>query len=330
MNRATEAHPNRMERKTMPIRLARVIPAAIARRIVYAAAIACLAAGPAFAANTIEVEHTLGTTTVPVGPKRVATFDLSVLDSIDAMGVPGLVLAMPKQIIPAYLAQYRDAAVVDAGGMREPNLERIHEFAPDVIFISARQTDYYDKLSAIAPTVCANVDYADFMNSFRRNMLMLGEVFGAGDAARELADAVADKARTVAEKAAKSGKKGLVVMVNDGNVSAYGPGSRFGLIHDVLGVPPADPGIKVSRHGQAVDFEYLAKTNPDILFVINRNIAIGTAANASKVLDNELVANTRAGKTGNIVNLDSAVWYLSGAGLESLDIMLDEVGGAFE
>lgn len=119
-------------------------------------------------------------------------------------------------------------------------------------------------------------------------------------------------------------------MVNDGAISVYGPGSRFGVIHDVLKVPSADPEIRVSTHGQSVDFEYLARIDPDILFVINRNMAIGTNGGESKVLDNELVKNTRAGRTGKIINLDSSVWYLSGAGLESLPIMLDEIDAALD
>lgn len=281
------------------------------------------------AGETIEVKHTLGVAQVPVKPERVVAFDLSILDSIDSLGVEGVQFAVPKQAIPPYIAKYKGAEVTDAGGMKEPNLERIYEFQPDVIFISARQTDYYDKLSEIAVTVCANVDYNDFLGSFERNMIMLGEVFQVREAARSQADAVLAKAAAVAAKAGKSDKTGLIIMVNDGAISVYGPGSRFGLIHDVLKVKPADEGIKVSLHGQSVDFEYLARINPDILFVVNRNMAIGTNGKSS-VLDNDLVRGTKAGKNGGIVNLDSAVWYLSGAGLESLGIMLGEIDRALD
>ena len=291
--------------------------------------LACLALPAARAADTMEFRHTLGSTTVPLHPKRIVTFDLSILDSIDRLGVQDLLFAVPKQAMPPYLARYKGADILDAGGMKEPNLERIYEFAPDVIFISARQTDYYDKLSAIAPTVCANVEYTDFLPSFRRNMLSLGELFGIGDKAASLADEIIAAAESTAAKAAASGKTGLIVMVNDGSLSAYGRGSRFGLIHDVLAVAPADPGIKASTHGQSVDFEYIARIDPDVLFIINRNVAIGTNG-TSTVLDNDLIRATKAGRAGKIVSLDSAVWYLSGAGLESLEIMVGEVDRALD
>lgn len=299
-------------------------------RCVVAALLAALMTTPlALSADSVEIRHDLGQVTVAAGPKRIVAFDLSILDSIDRLGVLGISYAVPKQNLPPYLAKYKAAAVVDAGGMKEPNLERIYEFQPDVIFISARQTDYHEKLSQIAPTVCANVDYDDFLPSFRRNMAMLGDLLLVPDQARALADEVAGKALATAEKAAGSGKQGLIVMVNDGALSVYGPGSRFGVIHDVLKVPSADPGIAVSIHGQSVDFEYLARIDPDLLFVINRNMAIG-ANGASGVLDNELVKRTKAGKNGGIVNLDSSVWYLSGAGLESLPIMIDEIDKALD
>lgn len=308
-------------------------PAAVAKpaRRLFAPLLLCalLSAPPAAPAGTIGVEHALGATEAPVNPKRIVAFDLSVLDSIDALGITGLDFAVPKQAMPAYLAKYGSDEALDAGGMKEPNLEKIYEFRPDVIFISARQADYHDRFSEIAPTIGPIVDYRDFMPTFRKCALMLGDLFQVPEAAREQADAIEAKAAAVAAKAAAGGRNGLIVMVNDGAVSVYGPGSRFGMIHDILGVPPADPGVEVSTHGQSVDFEYLARIDPDILFVINRNAAIG-ADGASAVLDNELILGTKAGRNGRIVRLDSAVWYLAGAGLESLAIMMDEVDRALD
>ena len=49
------------------------------------------------------------------------------------------------------------------------------------------------------------------------------------------------------------------------------------------------------NHGQPVTFEYIKKTNPDWLFVLNRSAAIGEEGKAAKdVLDNPLVAETTA------------------------------------
>ena len=49
------------------------------------------------------------------------------------------------------------------------------------------------------------------------------------------------------------------------------------------------------NHGQPVTFEYIKKTNPDWLFVLDRSAAIGEEGKAAKdVLDNPLVAEMTA------------------------------------
>ena len=80
-------------------------------------------------------------------------------------------------------------------------------------------------------------------------------------------------------------------------MSAYGPGSRFGVIHDAFGVKPATAGLSVSNHGQAISYEFIAQTDPDWLFVIDRDAAIGREGSpARSMLDNELIRPTKAWK----------------------------------
>ena len=71
--------------------------------------------------------------------------------------------------------------------------------------------------------------------------------------------------------------------------------------------------MQVAGHGQAISFEFILKTNPDWLFVLDRDAAIGReGASASKLLDNPLVNATKAAKKKQIVYLNSANWYLLG------------------
>ena len=54
----------------------------------------------------------------------------------------------------------------------------------------------------------------------------------------------------------------MYLLVNEGELSTYGPGARFGsLIFDVLGVTPVDKDIKASGHGQPVSYEYINEKN---------------------------------------------------------------------
>ena len=96
-------------------------------------------------------------------------------------------------------------------------------------------------------------------------------------------------------------------------------------MHDVLGFTPADEKIEVSTHGQNISFEYILEKNPDVLFVIDRDAAIGNGASAQGAIENDLVKKTEAFKNNKIVYLNGEYWYLSGGGLLSMKEMIKEV-----
>ncbi|MBP6346158.1 siderophore ABC transporter substrate-binding protein [Neisseriaceae bacterium CLB008] len=283
--------------------------------------------GAAAPAATVSVEHKLGTVEVKQNPERVVAFDFGALDTLEALGVD--VIGLPKANIPAYLSKYKDDKYADMGGLKEPNFEAIHAAKPDLIIISDRQAKLFDQLNEIAPTVYTNVDYNDYVPSLEKNVKTLASLFGKEAQADEaLATLKADIA-SVNEKTNAMPEKGLIVLVNDGKISAYGSKSRFGFIHDVLGVKQADEAISVSTHGQSVAFEYIVKTNPDYIFVIDRSAVVGNSETAAKqVIENELVQKTNAFKNGHIVYLDPNTWYLSGGGLGSTKEMVEEVKAA--
>ncbi|MGE1165819.1 siderophore ABC transporter substrate-binding protein [Peribacillus simplex] len=267
------------------------------------------------------VKHQLGETKVKTNPKKVVVFDMGALDTLDKLGAK--VAAVPHDGLPKYLSKYK-GTTENAGGLKEPDFEKINEMAPDLILISGRQTEAYKELSAIAPTVYVGVDTANYMESFKENVTLLGKIFDKKDeAVKELAR-VDENINALKEKAPKD-KTGLIVLASGGKVSAYGPDSRFGIIHDVFGVPAVDDKLEVSTHGQSISFEYIAEKNPDYLFVVDRDAVAGDGAAAKETVENDIVKNTKAFKEGNIIYLDPNYWYLSGGGLESVDEMVKEV-----
>lgn len=272
----------------------------------------------------LTIKHQLGETVVPTNPEKVVVFDFGTLDSLDKLGVE--VTGVPQANIPSYLSKYEDSKYENVGGLKEPDFEKISEIAPDLIIISGRQQDSYEEFSKIAPTIFMGVDTANYMESYKKNATTLGEIFGKEDAVNEELAKVEEAAQKLNETAAASGKNALIILANEGNLSAYGAGSRFGIIHDVFGFAPADKNIEVSTHGQNVSFEYIVEKNPDYLFVIDRGAAVVEGESSAKQLvENELVKNTKAYKEGNIVYLDPDFWYLSGGGLISVSEMLKEV-----
>ena len=91
----------------------------------------------------------------------------------------------------------------------------------------------------------------------------------------------------------------------------------------------ADEGIEASTHGQSITYEYILDTNPDVMFVVDRNAAVGNEASAKDSLENELVQKTNAYQNDNIIYLDPDYWYLSGGGLQSVSEMVNAIESAF-
>src|SRR5699024_3103587 len=134
-------------------------------------------------------------------------------------------------------------------------------------------------------------------------------------------DSIAD----LKQKAESSDQKALIILANDDKISAYGPNSRFGLIHDVFGVPAVDENIEASTHGMNVSFEYVTEQDPDLLYVIDRGAVIAVVSTCKHAVEYELMKKTNVHENDNIVYLDPNYWYLYGSGLESVSEMIKEV-----
>lgn len=277
-------------------------------------------------AEPISVEHARGTTELAAPPKTVVTFDLASLDTLDALGIA--VAGVPVIAMPAYLARYADDATPKIGSLFEPDFEAVNALQPDLVIVASRSAPQFEALSRIAPVIDLTLDPADTIGSAERNIRTLAGIFGkspeAEAALARLDGSIADlKAET-----AKAGR-GLIVLATGNRMSAFGPGSRFGVLHSEFGVAPADPKLATAIHGEAVSNEYILETNPDWLFVIDRDAAIGQGT-AAALLDNELVRGTTAWRKGQVVYLDPARWYLAGGGLTALQASVNQLAEAMK
>lgn len=289
-----------------------------------ASAIALAAFLPGYAnAGEIIVKHAQGETVLPDTPKKVLTFDLATLDTLDALGVE--VAGVPSALIPAYLSRYEGGDYAKIGSLFEPDFEAVNAAGPDLIIVAARSAAQYEALSKIAPTIDLTIDPDNFLQGAEENARKLGVIFDKEDAADALIEKL-DKSVAALRETAKDAGKGLIILTNGGKVSAYGPGSRFGWLHDDLGVLPAVEDVEAATHGEAVSFEFILKTNPDWLFVVDRDSAVGSdGQSARQTLDNELVAATTAAREGNIYYADAVRWYLVGGGMTALQAEVDAI-----
>ncbi|MFD2855531.1 ABC transporter substrate-binding protein [Seohaeicola zhoushanensis] len=87
--------------------------------------------------------------------------------------------------------------------------------------------------------------------------------------------------------------------------------------------------MKPGNHGQPISFEFIRETNPDWIFVVDRDAAIGRDGQpAAQMLDNPMVAATTAAQKGQIVYLNPVDWYLIAAGITSVGNAAAQVAGA--
>lgn len=279
--------------------------------------------------KVVTVKHKYGETSVEVNPEKVVVFDLGVVDALDYLGVE--VAGLPRSgSLPAHLSKFESDEYGNAGSLKEPDLEAVYEMNPDLIIISGRQSDYYEELNEIAPTVHMAIDNENYLESFKENMTVLGEIFNKESEVETGLKEVTEKVEALNKEVTDLGVNALVTLTNEGAVSAYGAQSRFGIIHNNFGFAEADSNLEASTHGSKVSFEYIADLNPDYIFVVDRGAVVGGEGTAQSTMDNELVNSTDAAKNGNIVYLDAAVWYTATGGFTSTLKMVDEISAAIQ
>lgn len=278
--------------------------------------------------ETLTIKHELGESLVDKNPKRVIVFDYGILDALDNIGED--IIGLPKKSVPDYLGKYKADEYIDVGSLKEPNFETIYELEPDLIIISSRQAPLYEEFERVGPTIYLNIDGGDYMNSFKNNMETLGEIFDKKDLLEEKVEEIEEAINKLGEKARSKDVKGLFVMANDGNLSAFGKGSRFGILFDEFGVTPVDEGIQVTTHGDKISFEYIVEKDPEYLYIMDRAAVAGGDISAKQVMDNDLIKSTNAYKDDRIIYLDAHTWYVSSGGLTGTMKMVEEIRSSLE
>ncbi|MGH1503745.1 MAG: siderophore ABC transporter substrate-binding protein [Acidimicrobiales bacterium] len=268
------------------------------------------------------------TVTAPYDPATIVVMDFAALDTIDALGFGDRVVGLPLgTALPPHLDAY--SGVENIGTLFEPDFEAINALGPDLIVAGGRSAAVVPDLAEIAPTIDYSMGWgsAAFLESIVTNTRAIAQVLGVEAEAIATLEAMSAAAQDIAAQAADDGT-GLVLLTTGGEVSAYGPSDegRFDFVYGVFGITPALEQLAIDNHGDSISFEFLAETNPDILIVLDRDAAIGAEGEAAQaILDNDLVNGTNAAQNGNILYVDTAKWYLSYGGLNSVQTMIDEL-----
>ena len=261
-------------------------------------------------------------------PERLVVLDYGFLDTLDALGVEGVVGVAQnggKGFLPENLKEkYFKDDIADAGSLKELNLEAIAAAEPDVIFISGRQSAYYEELKEITPNVIFIAsDNKDYVQGIYESVDLAAKIFGKEEKAEELKAAFQEKVDALKEKAAGY-ENALVTMYNEKKLSGFdnGEDSRFAYVYNDFGFKPAVTGIETSSHGSDFSFESILKVNPEVLLVIDR----GANEEVAKAdVENDIIKQTRAYKEGKVVYLDGTTWYFSSGGITTEASKIDEI-----
>ena len=264
---------------------------------------------------------------VPYNPERIAILDLAALDIIDSIGVGDKVVGMAQTSID-YLSQYSEnKSIKNLGTIKEADIEAVMECEPDIIFIGGRLSASYDKLSEIAPVVYLSTDSSiGLVESTLKNAKTIASIFGKENEVEDKVNQYNDRINNL--KNIASGKNALVGMTTSGSFNILGNDGRCSIIGNEIGFNNLGATGNTSTHGNEASFETVVAKNPEYIFVMDRDKAIGTAgaASAKEIVENDLVKSTPAYKNNHIVYLENPnVWYTAEGGIQALDMMLKDL-----
>ena len=267
---------------------------------------------------------------VPYDPQRIAILDMPSLDILDRLGLGDRVVGSATTTLEYLQAYVPGDTIANLGTIKEADLEAVMACEPDVIFIGGRLSASYDALSEIAPVVFLSTDtQIGVVESVRNNATTIASMFGLEAQVDELMAGF--DARIEALAAFAEGKNAIVGLCTSGSFNILGSDGRCSIISVEVGFDNLGDGDVTATHGNESSFELVVELDPDYMFVLDRDAAIGTdgAQLAREIVENELVMDTDVYRDGHIVYLaNPTVWYTAEGGITALDIMLGDLEGA--
>ena len=307
--------------------------------------------------------------TVPYKPERIVVLDLANLDILDNLGLGDRIVGAPTITLP-YIQSYNENLPI-VGSVKTPDLEAVMACEPDLILMGGRMAEYYDQLNEIAVTLrLTTVSDDGLVEAIRANAKTIGTIFGETEQVDELLAQYDARIETLAAFAegktcvlgmSTSGSFNLLgndgrcsLIVNEigfNNIGAEsasagsgdsGSSERGGDSGSSERSGNSDSSERSGRsesaesstaptHGNEVSFEAVVALNPEYIFVMDRDSAIGTsgAQLAGEIMENELIMKTDAYQNGNLIILENpGIWYLAEGGITSLGIMLEDLEAA--
>jgi len=268
-------------------------------------------------AETVKVTDITGTVEVPLNPERIVALDNRTFQTLSDWGIK--LLAVPKDVMPDSSLYKSDEAVLNVGNHREPNLEIIAACDPQLVIIGQRFVAHAEQIRELVPQAAvidltwdvsekAESPGENLVNGLKTSTTTLGKIFQKEAEAEKL---IADFDKAIADvKAAYNGKDTIMSLVVSGGkigFSAPGSGRVWGPWYEIFGWVPALEIAEASANhkGDDISVEAIAQSNPDWMFVIDRDAGSkkeGEFTLAKDVIENsEALKNLTAVKEAKII-----------------------------
>lgn len=263
---------------------------------------------------TRTVEHARGTTDVPQSPLRVVTLEPVELDTTVALGVipVGTTVLSEATGIPAYLGP-EAASIETVGTVPDPNIESIAALKPDLILgTETRHGEFYDQLTAIAPTVFM----ASQSDPWQDNVRLVGRTLGLEDKAEDLLGDYRERCDAIASEFGTAGQTAQLIRPREDVLTLYGPLSFAGSTLECVGfaTPPRDEW----------DEEISVDLSPELVTEARADLVVVTTANPSDPSAIPAPITANAAVFPNPRAVDQSYW-ITGVGPMGGQTVLDDI-----
>lgn len=267
--------------------------------------------------EVVEVNDIHGVVKVAKNPKRVVALDNRTFETLSDWNVK--LAAAPKGIMPSDSPYVKDDSVEDIGNHSDPNLEVIAAVDPELVIVGQRFSKYYEDIKQLVPNAVVldlSFDVSEttqtpgenLVNGLKNSTLALGEIFDKNVEAQKLV-AKFDAAIKQAKDAYDNKDSIISVVVSGGDIGFSAPryGRVWGAMYDIFGWQSAlEINNSSSDHmGDDISVEAIAQSNPDWLFVLDRDAAVSSVSDAvpaQDVINNSpALKNTKAITKSQIV-----------------------------
>ncbi|CUB02285.1 ABC transporter substrate-binding protein [Marinomonas fungiae] len=256
--------------------------------------------------------------------ERLVSYDLGSVDTLRALQAESQVVGLPKQSLPAYLSEFTHAQYKDVGSLKVPNAEAVAALEPSRILITGRQGDAGLALSSIAQTDTVALAEGAYWPAFEKHVMALATLVEKQAQGQEALQALASDLAVMKQKVA--GQAVLTVTHNAGGFSVR----QDPIATELLGMTQValpdtvKPIQRGARTFMPVTVEDIAAAHPKVLYVVDRSKAIGQDEQALDVKSLQMKLESLGADT-KVAYLSPGLWYLSGNGLESVQLQAKEL-----